>query len=60
MQCPDSAQYMFNKGTDDYVDYDDYLRETGGKSVETYTEKALVKLHKKVIVVTQTAHRTQW
>lgn len=51
---------MFGKGTDDFVDYDDYLKERGGKKSETYTEKTLVKLHRRVIVVTQSARRTHW
>lgn len=51
---------MFNKGTDDYVDYDDYLKDSGQKITEPYTEKYLVKLHRKVLVVTQTSRRTQW
>lgn len=52
----------FNRGTDDYVDYEDYLRETGNKITETHTEKSLVKLHKRVIIVTHTSRRThcQW
>lgn len=61
-KCPESSQSSFSRGTDDYVDYDDYLKETGSKVSETYTEKSLVKLHKQVIVVTHTSKRTlcQW
>ena len=59
-QCPDSAQSMFSRGTDDYVDYEDYLKETGAKVAENYTEKSLIKLHKKVIVITHASKRTQW
>ncbi|XP_031558370.1 G-protein coupled receptor-associated protein LMBRD2-like [Actinia tenebrosa] len=58
-KCPESSESLFSKGTDDYVDYDDYLKESGQKIVNTYSEKALVKLHRRVIVVTQTARRTQ-
>lgn len=56
---PESSQSSFNRGTDDYVDYEDYLRETGSKITETYTEKGLVKLHKRVITISHTWKRTQ-
>ena len=59
-QFPDSSQSNFNRGTDDYVDYEDYLKETGNKITETYTEKSLAKLHKRVITITHTWKRTQW
>lgn len=58
-KCPESSQPTFNRGTDDYVDYDDYLKETGSKVTETYTEKSLAKLHKRVIIITHTSKRTQ-
>lgn len=58
-KCPESSQSTFNRGTDDYVDYDDYLKETGSKVTETYTEKSLAKLHKRVIIITHTSKRTQ-
>ncbi len=45
---------MFSKATDDYIDYE----ETRGRSTTSYSEKSLVSLHKKVIVITQRAHRT--
>lgn len=61
-KCPESSQSTFNRGTDDYVDYADYLKETGSLISETYTEKSLAKLHKRVIIVTHTSKRThcQW
>ncbi|KAK3727889.1 hypothetical protein QZH41_010612 [Actinostola sp. cb2023] len=58
-KCPESSEGMFGKGTDDYVDYNDYLKESGQTISEPYSEKSLVKLHRKVIVVTQTSRRTQ-
>lgn len=60
VQCPESSRSSFDRGTDDYVDYDDYLKETGSLVTETYTEKSLAKLHKRVIIVTHTSKRTQW
>ncbi|XP_020625669.1 LMBR1 domain-containing protein 2-like [Orbicella faveolata] len=57
---PESSQSNFNRGTDDYVDYEDYLKETGSRITETYTEKSLAKLHKRVITITHTWKRTQW
>ncbi len=45
---------MFSKATDDYVDYEG----THSRSRPIHTEKSLVALHKKVIVITQRAHRT--
>ena len=53
-KCPESSIALFCKGTDDFIDY---------KSGSTeFNDKALVKLHKKVMVITQRAHRThvQW
>ncbi|KAK2554648.1 G-protein coupled receptor-associated protein LMBRD2 [Acropora cervicornis] len=58
-KCPESSRSSFDRGTDDYVDYDDYLKETGSRVTETYTEKSLAKLHKCVIIVTHTSKRTQ-
>lgn len=58
-KCPESSRSSFDRGTDDYVDYDDYLKETGRRVTETYTEKSLAKLHKRVIIVTHTSKRTQ-
>lgn len=51
-KCPIGSADMFSKGTDDFVDYT--------KSVSTdLSQKNLIKLHKKVIVTTHNAHRTQ-
>eukprot|EP00795_Rhopilema_esculentum_P004966 gene4966-21312_t len=57
-KCPDASEDLFRTAKDDYVDYND----VNGKSVQMHSEKSLVSLHKKVIVITQRAHRTnvQW
>lgn len=54
LQCPEASADMFSRATEDYVDYDD----VHGNSVPIYSDKSLVSLHKKVIVITQRAHRT--
>ena len=53
-KCPGGSAALFNKGTDDYVDYNN--------SDETinFTVKGLVKLHKNVIVMSHRAIRTQF
>ncbi|EDO45173.1 predicted protein [Nematostella vectensis] len=58
-KCPEMSESMFSRGTDDYVDYNDYLKETGNKIKEPFSEKNLIKLHQRVIVIVQTARRTQ-
>lgn len=50
-KCPPGSEDLFSKGTEDYVDY------KPGNIV--LTAKNLIKLHKKVIVVSHRAHRTQ-
>eukprot|EP00794_Sanderia_malayensis_P008068 gene8068-8931_t len=58
-KCPEASMDMFSKATDDYVDYED---TQVGTSNTIYSEKTLVAMHRKVIVITQRAHRTnvQW
>ena len=51
-KCPEGSNDLFSKGTDDFVDY-----STGGGT--DLSLKNLMKLHKKVIVTTHNAHRTQ-
>ncbi|XP_065663092.1 G-protein coupled receptor-associated protein LMBRD2 [Hydra vulgaris] len=53
-KCPESSVALFCKGNDDFLDYKAGTLE--------FNEKALVNLHKKVMVITQRAHRThvQW
>ncbi|XP_060552917.1 G-protein coupled receptor-associated protein LMBRD2-like [Ruditapes philippinarum] len=52
-KCPDSVRNSVSR-TEDYEDYN--------KSIETPSEKALVKLHRNVIYAMQTnkRHQTQW
>ena len=57
LQCPDRDQETFNRGTDDYVDYEDGRSE---KVREIYEEKDLVKLHRQVIAQTQTTRKARW
>jgi len=57
-KCPEASEGQFSKATDDYVDYDD----VNDRGIQMYSEKYLVDLHRKVIVITERAHRTnvQW
>ncbi|KAL5016235.1 hypothetical protein ScPMuIL_005824 [Solemya velum] len=50
-KCPESMRQSVKKNIDDYEDY--------SKAQDTLSEKALVRLHKRVIRASQTNHRTQ-
>lgn len=52
-KCPEGSSEIFSKGTDDFVDYSTNNGRTD------LSLKNLMKLHKKVIVTTHNAHRTQ-
>jgi hypothetical protein len=57
MQCPERDQETFNRGTDDYVDYEEGRSE---RIREIYEEKDLVKLHRQVIAQTQITRKARW
>jgi len=52
-KCPEGSTELFSKGTDDFQDY-----SSGGSSTDL-SLKNLMKIHKKVIVTSHNAHRTQ-
>lgn len=51
-KCPDGSAELFSKGTDDFTDYS---RSAG----TDLSMQNLMKIHKKVIVTSHNAHRTQ-